>query len=318
MDQQSLQYIKDNYGLISYKEMGLFLHISPSTIKKAAIRNGIANKKSKNDIPWTKEEIQILINNYGRIKYEDIHKLIPNHSIGSIAGKAKKLNVTSKEVAAQLKSKLLKNKTVFSNENFFSNPNLLNSYWAGFLAADGNIDKTNSKLALQISQKDLDHLKLLANTLEFTGKVSIYTRKTGIESCQFSITSKKICEDLKNNFNITPQKTFTLKFPTHLPLELQKAFCVGYIDGDGCITKRKYYNYCSINVIGNYNFLLDFRNLYNTLLPKELEIVSNITKKNNVFQLTVGGKIKSSILIEEFLKLEVPKLYRKWEGKINE
>jgi hypothetical protein len=61
MDQQSLQYIKDNYGLISYKEMGLFLHISPSTIKKVAIRNGIANKKSKNDSPWTKEEIQILI-----------------------------------------------------------------------------------------------------------------------------------------------------------------------------------------------------------------------------------------------------------------
>jgi hypothetical protein len=48
-----------------------------------------------------------------------------------------------------------------------------------------------------------------------------------------------------------------------------------------------------------------------------LGVEGNIMK-NNVFQLTVGGKIKSSILIEEFLKLEVPKLYRKWEGKINE
>jgi len=318
MNEETLEYIKSNYGLISYKEMSLFLHISPSTIKKAAITNGIANKKSKNDIPWTEEEIDILINNYGIIKYEDIHKLIPNHSIGSITGKANKLAITSKQSRTKLIASLPREKKVFCNETFFSIPNLTNSYWAGFLAADGNINKTNNVMALQISQKDLDHLKLLANTLKFTGKISIYTRKTGIESCQFSITSKKICEDLKNNFNITPQKTFTLKFPIHLPLELQKAFCVGYVDGDGCITKRKHYNYYSINVIGNYNFLLDFRNLYNTLLPKELELISNITKKNNVFQLTVGGKIKSSILIEEFLKIKVPKLYRKWEGKFNE
>ena len=318
MNEEALRYVKNNYGLISYKEMGLFLHMSPSTIKKAAIKYGITKNKLKQDNCWTDEEIKILIDNYGILKYSDIQKSIPNHSIGSITAKARKLNIVSKESRKKLINSLPRERVVFSNEDFFSNPNLLNSYWAGFLAADGSINKSNDRMALQISQKDLDHLKLFADTLEFTGKISVYTRKNGCSSCQFSVNSKRICEDLKNNFNITPQKTFTLKFPSHLPLELQKAFCIGYIDGDGCITKRKYYNYSSINVIGNYNFLLDFRNLYNTLLPKELELTKNITKKNNVFQLTVGGKIKSSILIEEFLKLEVPKLYRKWEGKFNE
>lgn len=318
MNEETLEYIKSNYGLISYKEMGLFLHISPSTIKKAAIKYGIVRKKTKQDNSWTDEEIKILIDNYGVLKYGDIQKLIPNHSVGSITTKARNLNIVSKESRKKLISSLPRERIVFSNEDFFSNPNLLNSYWAGFLAADGNISKNAKILSLQISQKDLQHLKLFANTLEFTGKISIYTRKNGCDSCQLSISSKKICEDLKNNFNITPQKTFTLKFPSHLPLELQKAFCIGYIDGDGCITKRKHYNYLSINVIGNYNFLLDFRNLYNTLLPKEFELTVNITKKNNVFQLTVGGKTKSSILIEEFLKIKVPKLYRKWEGKFNE
>jgi hypothetical protein len=111
---------------------------------------------------WTEEEVKILKENYGKIPYKEIQKLIPNHPFSAIQGKINSLGISNREIARLLKVKFPSvKKTVFFDENFFEVPNLLNCYWAGFIAADGNISKNNKKFSIQIGDKDFIHLIII-------------------------------------------------------------------------------------------------------------------------------------------------------------
>lgn len=126
------------------------------------------------------------------------------------------------------------------NENFFASPNLNNSYWAGFIAADGCIlDSSPGQKRLQILLKstDLPHLESLKVEI---GGGDIYnssnhddrTSKT-YYGVYYRVFSDKICDDLGRNFNIYPRKSLTHQ-PPNLVGDSAKAFIAGYIDGDGC------------------------------------------------------------------------------------
>ncbi len=83
---------------------------------------------------WTKKEIIILNDNYGKIKFFDLILMLPGRTSGAIRRKAydnglvANLSITNK-------------KFVTTNNNFFSVPNTINSYWAGFIAADGCVSE---------------------------------------------------------------------------------------------------------------------------------------------------------------------------------
>lgn len=51
------------------------------------------------------------------------------------------------------------------NHNFFKNKNPLNSYWAGFIAADGSISSKGNELKIALSAKDAGHLEKLSSLL---------------------------------------------------------------------------------------------------------------------------------------------------------
>lgn len=50
------------------------------------------------------------------------------------------------------------------NTEFFKEPNTLNSYWAGFIAADGCIqqykDNRQPTLAINLKSSDINHLEI--------------------------------------------------------------------------------------------------------------------------------------------------------------
>ena len=161
------------------------------------------------------------------------------------------------------------------NENIFSKYTEESCYIAGFIAADGCI-RNDRVLSIKISIVDLELLEKISKIIG--GYKPIIYKNV----CSLYINSLQIINDLKNNFNITPRKTFTLKFPIQIPIEFRHHFIRGYFDGDGCIfktlTNPKKINTSKIKlrytILGTYDLLngilnsLPFENHYK-IKPKK-------------------------------------------------
>lgn len=117
-------------------------------------------------------------------------------------------------------------------EDAFSYLDELSCYWAGFIAADGNVDHKN-RVRVMLNYDDSSHLQKLKEFLGAEHKISSNTDTYYRSSLE--LTSKRICSDLKTNFNIIPNKTDRLVFPHHLSIEGLKSYIRGYFDGDGSI-----------------------------------------------------------------------------------
>ena len=125
------------------------------------------------------------------------------------------------------------------NASYFSEPNLENSYWAGFIAADGCIlDKQRGQLTLSIGLKstDREHLIKLQSVIGAGGiyEHDHYDKRVNKirRRVDYLLPSDVICKDLMDNFNIYPRKSLTHE-PPDLEGSLAHAFIAGYIDGDG-------------------------------------------------------------------------------------
>lgn len=119
-----------------------------------------------------------------------------------------------------------------SNKFAFDSFDELSCYWAGFIASDGNVD-LKSRVRIMLNYDDTSHLEKFKEYLNSTHAISSNTEKYYRSS--FELTSIELCNGLKNNFNIVPNKTSILKYPDKLPLHLMKHFIRGYFDGDGSI-----------------------------------------------------------------------------------
>lgn len=116
------------------------------------------------------------------------------------------------------------------NEDRFRDMDEEDMYWAGFLAADGNI--TATAIRIELADIDINHLKKF---LSFMGSDhKIYKTKGRKTSC-VNFCSKKISERL-NGINIVNNKTFIMN-PTE-ECARSRDFWRGAIDGDGWVYDR--------------------------------------------------------------------------------
>jgi hypothetical protein len=204
------------------------------------------------------------------------------------------------------------------NSEYFSVPNIENSYWAGFIAADGNIAKKSNSLTLGLSYRDDDHLRKFCSSLglpedRVKNNYRILHKGTDKEkkfpySC-LSVCNKQIKDDLLKNFNITPAKTFTYTHPNITDIECIKAFMIGYLDGDGTISYNKCHNSLYISVLGTKEFCEWYS-------QKSREITGrtfvNVHKHKSVFSFTLNRRFCMEFL-EILNVINVPKLSRKWD-----
>jgi hypothetical protein len=120
------------------------------------------------------------------------------------------------------------------NDAFFETPDLVNCYWAGFLAADGNLKKGRGpQVTLRLAKKDEDTIHKFRDAVGFDGPIYSYVTNQGHPFSGVTITSKQWHEDLERNFSVVPAKTSTLQPPSIDDIDLVWAFCRGYFDGDG-------------------------------------------------------------------------------------
>lgn len=110
------------------------------------------------------------------------------------------------------------------------------AYWAGFIAADGNIRKDFLKMRIELNIQDYSHLEKFKKSIQGENPI-IESIRPKNHSCYIDVNCKEFCLAL-NNLGITPKKSLTLKIDFDLiPKELRNHFIRGYFDGDGSINK---------------------------------------------------------------------------------
>jgi hypothetical protein len=132
------------------------------------------------------------------------------------------------------------------------------AYFAGFIAADGNIRKDFLKMRIELNIKDKEILEKFKTVLGSDLTIKEHFRPNN-HSCYLDLNSKKICTDL-SKIGIIPNKSLILDINFDLiPQELTRHFIRGYFDGDGsinCYTRQnKNYKEWELSFIGTEKFL---------------------------------------------------------------
>lgn len=204
------------------------------------------------------------------------------------------------------------------NEDFFCSGGLRAAYWAGFIAADGNIHRRGEKslvLAIGLSRVDRAHLETFLKDLG-GGRVYDGTHDTAGVECLNSfvhVSSFKICSDLIEKFNITERKSLTLRPPEGLAEDEILSFIAGYIDGDGCysFSQWKETRHPNITILGTKEILL--------WICEQLGYPNKtIYTRPNVFAVKFNGSDAVEVRAKIYeLKDQIPLLprkYKRWEA----
>lgn len=293
-------------------------------------KEGYFHPETENYKYWTQQEEQRLkeLVEIGKYSFKEIGNKL-NRSGQSCQDHSRIMGLNSKFIRRK-----------YTNDiNFWTQPNLLNCYWAGMSAADCNIKKcgvNNSySYCLSLALSDKCHIEQFKNDIKYDGIISEEHRYKPepngskkiklYHTATIRINDKKWGEDLEKNFNIVPNKTKRLAPPNLNDDILKLSYYLGYTDGDGCIclVNRKSVNTrelvfrftsCSFNIINWLKELID------RLFPKELYARRNKTTKISTSE---NGKYHSftiigmrALVLYNYLKdFPVPKMQRKWFRK---
>lgn len=353
------QVIKDNYGLMPCGAMSEMLPRRTAIAIRQRAYYGLGLKTEVNW--WTKEEDEILCANYGALKMPQLKELFPDRTKASITKRANILGLQEQgypqwtedqdEVLRQHYRSMtveqlldllpersgysiynrarnlgLQQQYIYSaDQNFFEKPNVLNSYWAGFLAADGCITGKQT-VCIDLSPVDRDHIEKFVADTKFTGHIReaeypgmLYGKPKMCKHCSISISCAPLWPlHLEQNFNITRKKSLTLQPPQGLTHKQAIAFIAGYFDGDGCVMFVEKGNafWLSMSFVGTMAMMQWIQDHCDRIAPATSgRQGSKANKKGNIATYGIAGK-RAEILITEILKLKIPRLTRKWDSRM--
>lgn len=263
---------------------------------------------------WSLLEIDKLKSLMGKISFAEMTKHFQGRSKMSLVHKADKLGLSNN----------YRTRKYSFDIDFWKMPNLINCYFAGFIAADGYIN--NKSLILSLSTKDLIVLEELKRACNFTGSIRSYQRKNYNKDTLKQVSTLTINsihywkDDLKNNFNIVTKKSLILEPPNINDELLIFLYIIGFIDGDGWIFLKNDNRPILGVTSGSKVFLSWIKNILdkyfsiNDFVSKST--ISQGTKKGikkNCFYFTFSG-IKAAQMIDFFRQFPVFKLNRKWNN----
>jgi hypothetical protein len=283
---------------------------------KTAIKGKVLSLGLEKRTVWTKQEEQILVDNYLNRPVKEIQEFLPEKDYWTITSHARVMGLKKHPSSYR--------RRYGYNRNFFSVPIIDNSYFAGFIAADGSVDKERGTVRIGIQQKDILILSCLADLILFTGDISIGVQKTSkgiFKFCKIEFSSaQQMVKDLENNFNIVQNKTFILEPPIKLNYENSLAFIAGLIDGDGSIvipsnSDKWGHLYPVISITGTRNLLEWVKTIFDNICPSIYGINARVLPIKNCksFSYKVGGN-RAYHILKELQKVNTPtRLVRKWD-----
>ena len=192
---------------------------------------------------WTDDEIEYLKQNYGLVERDELVSSLRNRNYSAIVKKAKVLGVKHCKFACK-KSKL----------EILLEDNPITYYWIGFLMADGCF--TDRRIPLGVVTKDLEHLQRFLSYIDSTNSICAVTGNYH----RVTITNISIVQQIREKFGISSKKTYEPRQIQKLPKnDLLFSLIVGFIDGDGSITKNKTFQKCHrLCVVGHSSWLKNF------------------------------------------------------------
>lgn len=168
-------------------------------------------------------------------------QLLSKHSLTQIA---KELKISREVLSREARNIMgetfdFKRKT-YINLSYFENIDTPEkAYWLGFLAADGYV--VGNELNIQLQQSDKQHLKKFSDAINGNLTIRDINGKnnfgTAYSHYRVSIKSDKMIQDL-DKYGIVNRKSLLLQKPP-INSNFYGYWILGYMDGDGCISKNK-------------------------------------------------------------------------------
>lgn len=182
------------------------------------------------------------------------------------------------------------------DEDFFCKDNERSFYWAGVIAADGNIKICNRKYknivhrySVNLSLIEKDMIEQFLADIKCVGRkiqdIS-YKKENGVGHLYvIDLSSQQMFNDL-HRFGITPKKSLTLEMPEWLESHpLVNHFIRGYFDGDGTIFVNN--NNKNLSFAGTENFL---NKIHNIIKDKaEITTKGKVRPHSNIYVVTYAG-----------------------------
>ena len=203
------------------------------------------------------------------------------------------------------------------NDFYFSELTNQNCYWGGFIAADGNISKSNKSLTISLQKTDDHHLQTFLDHLNSNYKIHYGQSKGQYDYAYINICSEQISNDLEKQFNIVPAKSLILKEPNidWEKKELIDSYIIGLIDGDGSIGWQKVKNKSDrfyIHIVGTPEVLNFVKCRFEEILGKSVSNLHFDSKfKGNTCTIRVSD-LNARVLFLHFYNIPIYKLDRKW------
>lgn len=275
-------------------------------IKNRARKLNITKSRGKNRKPlkWSEDRINLFKKMWSSDTSEEIKKEFTEFSYQALKSAAKRFNVKrSKDVI--LKNKL---EPLLTQNNF-------NSYWLGFIMADGHFSNRN-ELKISVSTLDFGHLKILGDFLNVNinkNKAQVYGKYIANESCMLSVMDVKTLPLLKEFFNVSSNKTYNSINISKLQKKHYLSFLCGFIDGDGCITQSKTGKVNMLRIQCHSSWI-DILMIFSTYLTQTFNFNPKVKiDKQGYANFAMYRNKEILTLKEEMLKLKIPYLKRKWD-----
>lgn len=260
-------------------------------------------------IHWTVKDDLLLerLCEEGKTSYKDMVTFFPTRTVEGIYHHVKVLG---------LKNKFDGLRTYFYDKDFWNVANKVNSFHAGWLASDGCIlNRGKGKYTVSCYQhpQDKELIEWFKRDAKTNYPIRDYITKRGFLS---SVMCVNVYDDwiipLKENFNITTKKTYTLQ-PPNISEDLIPYYLIGYIHGDGCWSKHKHNGLLYLSFASASSDILDWINSWITknFTSKKRNRLRDVSRNLNNYQLHIGGDVAEQ-LRSYLILLGTPLLKRKW------
>lgn len=205
----------------------------------------------------------------------------------------------------QKKCHLFKIKRIFNDsKNSHSIRNILeydniSCYWLGFLLADGHISKHNN-IQVNLSTKDEKHFSKIENHLKI--KLKPYYNQE-LNCVRYVISDKPTILEIKSRFNWSTNKTKNPPTISNFDYNQIFSLIVGFIDGDGYISKKGITIKCDVS-------WFDILNYFYLVLTGESKAFSN--NDNSCYKIYINKFEFLRKIKNKAIELDLPIMDRKW------
>jgi hypothetical protein len=172
---------------------------------------------------------------------------------------------------------------------FFDELTPKTAYWAGFIFADGNINKSGyaTTVSLELGCADKNHLQQFVQDINYSGEIRTRARKPR-DMVSISLAHWGLDATLLK-WGVIPRKSYNF-IPPEIPTDLLPHFLRGWVDGDGNVVADKFKE--RIVITGNQLALEWFQKTMVELGYKGTSKINSLTRTKAV-QLWFRGNLQT-------------------------